>query len=478
MGSCGHHSGVLNTTPTRVMWFRRDLRLTDHPALTAAAADGAGVLGLYVLDPALLDSSVRTARLLASLQALAADLDGAMVIRRGDPVDVVPEVAASVAASSVHVSSDVTACARRRDQAVADRLAQAGMALVATGSPYAVTPGRITKADGTPYRVYTPFYKAWLAHGWPAPADALRDIAWVRLDAGSHDADLLAVEVAAHSADITRIEANGPVGEAAAVARWLEFRSERLAGYRNDRDFPATPGVSRLSAALRFGEIHPRTLLTDLDDSPGAVAYRRELAFRDFYADVQFHNPQASSTSLDRRFDEHMRFDSGPAADALFAAWCQGRTGYPFVDAGMRQLLVEGWMHNRVRMVVASFLVKDLHLPWWRGAQWFFDRLADGDPASNSQGWQWAAGCGTDAAPYFRVFNPVLQGKKFDPDGAYIRRYVPELRDLPGPTVHEPWQVPLLAPDYPAPIVDHFVARDEALARYAEMKAAAGEAET
>ena len=458
---------------TRVMWFRRDLRLGDHPALAAAAADGATVLGLYVLDPALLDTSMRTVRLLASVRALAEDLSDALVVRLGDPAVVVPEVAAAVAARSVHVSSDITATARRRDQAVAAKLQGAGIPLVATGSPYAVTPGRITKSDGTPYRVYTPFYKAWQAHGWPAPADVPRNISWLRLP---NTTAALATELAARADDIARIEAHWPIGEAAALARWQDFRSERLADYRVARDFPARPGVSRLSPALRFGEIHPRTLLSDLDDSPGAVAYRRELAFRDFYADVQFHNPQASSTSLDRRFDQHLRHDTGPAAETAFAAWCQGRTGYPFVDAGMRQLLAEGWMHNRVRMMAASFLVKDLHLPWWRGAQWFRDRLIDGDPASNTQGWQWAAGCGTDAAPYFRVFNPVLQGKKFDPEGTYIRRYVPELRELTTPEIHEPWLAPLLAPDYPAPIVDHFEARDEALARYAEMKAAAGDA--
>ena len=459
-----------------VMWFRRDLRLSDHPALAAAAADGASVVGLFVLDPALLDSSMRTARLLASLRALAADLDGALVIRHGDPVEVVAEVATATGAASVHISADLTAGARRRDQAVADRLAKLGLPLVTTGSPYAVTPGRITKGDGTAFRVYTPFYKAWLAHGWPAPAQVPRTISWVRLEGDGEQSAAVTSEIDRRTAAV----AVGPAsfgemeaGEAAALARWQEFRSERLRDYRTDRDFPAKPGVSRLSAALRFGEVHPRTLLADLDDSPGAVAYRRELAFRDFYADVQFHNPQAGSVSLDRRFDLHMRFDSGSGADDVFAAWCQGRTGYPFVDAGMRQLLAEGWMHNRVRLVVASFLVKDLHLPWWRGARWFFDRLIDGDPASNSQGWQWAAGCGTDAAPYFRVFNPVLQGKKFDPDGDYIRRYVPELRDVPTPEVHEPWLAPILAPDYPGPIVDHFSERDEALARYAEMKEAA-----
>jgi deoxyribodipyrimidine photo-lyase len=259
-------------------------------------------------------------------------------------------------------------------------------------------------------------------------------------------------------------------GEAAALERWLRFRSTALADYADHRDRPGLAGTSSLSDALRWGEVHPRTLLADLDDSRGHEVFRKELAWREFYADVLHHHPASARHSL-RSDMAQMRTDTGPVAEERYSAWAEGRTGYPFVDAGMRQLRAEGWMHNRVRMVVASFLVKDLHLDWQRGAQHFMQWLRDGDLASNQHGWQWAAGTGTDAAPYFRVFNPVLQGQRYDPDGDYVRRYVPELSEIAGAAVHTPWEAPLLAPDYPPPMVDHKAERDEALARLDELKA-------
>lgn len=456
----------------RVLWFRRDLRLTDHPALTEAAEAGAEVVPLFVADPRLLDDSVRSLWLARSLAALDAALDGALVVRWGDPREVVPSVAAEAGATSVHISADYAPYGRRRDDAVARELAAAGRSLRALGSPYAVAPGRVVKADGTAYRVYTPYYRAWLAHGWRPPASAVA-VRWLRLPgAGSTS---VATHVANLGATLPR-DGLPAAGEAAAAARWHDFRGTALADYAEARDRPDLPGTSGLSAHLRFGEIHPRTLLADLDDSPGAEAFRREIAFREFYADVLWQQPRTTRSSLDTRFDTAMTYDTGPPAEAAFDAWCRGRTGFPFVDAGMRQLLAEGWIHNRVRMVVASFLVKDLHLPWWRGAQWFMARLRDGDVASNVAGWQWTAGCGTDASPYHRIFNPVAQGQRFDPQGDYLRRYLPELRNLPGRAAHEPWLNALLAPDYPAPIVDHAAARLEALARLQAMKATAGTA--
>ena len=256
-------------------------------------------------------------------------------------------------------------------------------------------------------------------------------------------------------------------GEDAALSAWREFRRTALADYPTDRDRPDLAGTSRLSAYLHWGAVHPRTVLADLAaDPPGAEAFRRELAWREFHADVLRHRPETARRNYDGRFDT-FDHETGPAADTAFEAWCLGRTGYPIVDAGMRQLLAEGWMHNRIRMVVASFLVKDLHLPWWRGARYFMRQLVDGDLASNQLNWQWVAGCGTDAAPYFRVFNPVTQSRKFDPDGAYIRSHVPELRGVTGKEVHEPWTLPAGPPDgYPMPIVDHAEERQEALRRY------------
>ena len=229
-------------------------------------------------------------------------------------------------------------------------------------------------------------------------------------------------------------------------------------------------GTSQLSHALSHGEIHPRSLLAELGTSAGHEVYRKELAWREFYADVLFRNPATLTDYYDPKF-RRMRYDSGPAADEKFEAWCSGRTGYPMVDAAMRQLLQTGWMHNRCRMLVASFLVKDLHLEWQRGAEHFEKHLTDYDPASNSHGWQWTAGCGTDASPYYRVFNPILQGFKFDPEGEYVRKFIPELSHIAGAAVHEPWL--LLdggVAGYPDPIVDHSAERAEALARLEELK--------
>lgn len=397
----------------------------------------------------------------AYLTALQDSLDGALLIRYGDPVQVIPQVVAELGADSVHIAADYSRFGRHRDSAVAEALGD--VSLTATGSPYAVSPGRVRKSDGTAYRVYTPYYRAWKAHGWRPPAAPVTST-WH--DGDSEGLDQL-LDPTAALVDPPRLP---QAGETAALERWHNFRDQHLADYHWARDRPDLPGTSQLSADLRFGALHPRTLLADLDDSEGAEAYRREIAFRDFYADVQWHNPESSWQSLDSRFDAHLDYQDPPAADAALLAWQQGRTGYPFVDAGMRQLLVEGWMHNRVRMVVASFLVKDLHLPWQLGAQWFMQRLRDGDVASNSQGWQWSAGCGTDASPFHRIFNPVTQGARFDPTGDYVRRYIPELCNLAGKAAHEPWLHPLLAPDYPPPIVDHGEERRVALERFHTMK--------
>ncbi|MCZ3387015.1 MAG: FAD-binding domain-containing protein, partial [Actinomycetia bacterium] len=264
--------------------------------------------------------------------------------------------------------------------------------------------------------------------------------------------------------------AGPPAGEAAALARWRHFHDAALDNYANDRNRPDLDGSSRLSVYLKYGEIHPRTLLAQLGDSKGHEVYRKELAWREFYADVLHHAPETAREYLRPEF-ARIEYDTGADAEARLLAWQQGRTGYPIVDAGMRQLLHEGWMHNRVRMIVASFLVKDLHLEWQVGARWFMRHLLDGDIASNSHGWQWTAGCGTDASPYYRIFNPITQGLRFDPDGAYVRRYVPELRHVDGASVHEPWEVlDGYAAAYPQRIVDHATERAESLARYALIK--------
>jgi deoxyribodipyrimidine photo-lyase len=444
-----------------VAWFRRDLRLGDNPALGAAADVDGEVVPLFVVDPQVWDpaSDVRRAYLVDSLRSLDADLGGQLLLQHGDPVEHVLAVARAAGASSVHIAADYGPYGIQRDERVRAALAEHGIDLVVTGSPYAVAPGRVTKDDGTAYRVYTPFYKAWLRHGWRAPAPDIEATYLVPLECHGYP-------------ERPELPFALPVaGEAAALERWAVFRAQGLEAYDDTRNFPALDGTSAMGHHLKWGEIHPRTILADLGESAGEETFRKEIAWREFYADVMHQRPESARVSLDARFDDDFAWDSGDRADEFFDAWAQGRTGYPFVDAGMRQLLEEGWMHNRVRMVVASFLVKDLHLPWQRGAAYFMQWLRDGDLASNSHGWQWTAGCGTDASPYHRVFNPVGQGERFDPDGDYVRRYVPELAHLPGKTAHTPWDT-LGGYDhgYPERIVDHGAERVEALDRFARMK--------
>ncbi|GAA3586185.1 deoxyribodipyrimidine photo-lyase [Amycolatopsis ultiminotia] len=440
-----------------VLWFRRDLRLGDHAALLTAAKHSKHVLALYVLDDRLLKpaGSPRTAFLLASLRELDAALGGRLLVRHGDPVGEVVAAAREIGASAVHVSADSGPYGRKRDDAVANALAQHRIEWVVTGSPYAVTPGRVTKPDGSPYRVFTPFHRAWTRRGVASPAETSASIVdWVE------PGKSLPIPNSPSLGDL-RLP---PAGEAAALEAWQAFLGHDVEHYAAERDRPDHEGTTRMSPYLRWGNIHPRTMLADLagDSSDGAQALRAELCWRDFHADVLWHRPETARENYDRRFDR-MRYDTGAQAQEAFEQWCAGRTGFPIVDAGMRQLLAEGWMHNRVRMIVASFLVKDLHLPWWWGARHFMRHLVDGDLASNQLNWQWVAGSGTDAAPYFRIFNPTTQGTKFDPQGDYVRRYVPELRGVAGKAVHAPAARPQ---DYPDPIVDHAEERQIALQRY------------
>ncbi|MEP7020980.1 MAG: deoxyribodipyrimidine photo-lyase, partial [Pseudonocardiales bacterium] len=435
-----------------MLWLRRDLRLRDHPALHAAAEDGP-VVALFVLDSELLRpaGAPRIAFLYRTLRALDADLrthGGRLLVRRGKPANVVPRVAREAQASAVHVSADFGPYGMRRDAAVGDALGD--VPLVRTGSPYAIAPGRVLKSDATPFKVFTPFYRAWLAHGWRAPAATVAGrVVW--------RTDLDGVDVPADPRLPAGLELPA-AGEAAATAAWKAYRARHLAEYPEVRDRPDLDRTSRVSPYLKWGCLHPRSLLADL--GPADETFRKELAWREFYAAV-LHAWPASAREY---FQPKLAAMPYAASDsAAFDAWCDGRTGYPIVDAGMRQLLGEGWMHNRVRMIVASFLVKDLHIEWMHGARHFMRHLVDADLASNQHGWQWTAGTGTDAAPFFRVFNPVTQGRKFDPDGDYVRRWIPELRDVAGAAVHEPWQLPDGIPDgYPPPIVEHAREREEA----------------
>jgi deoxyribodipyrimidine photo-lyase len=451
---------------TSVMWFRRDLRLADNTALSAAVAEASGgapgrtadpeVVALFVLDPSLSRpaGAVRRAYLAASLSDLGSRVGG-LQLRRGDPDTEVVAVARAARASTVHITEDFGPAGRRRDQEVELALSRHGIELVRTGSPYAVAPGRVRTGTGGPYQVFTPYSRAWRDHGWLLPATAPRTVSWTR-PMESHHLEPVTLPDGMHL----------PVaGELAAHRRWHHFLDRRLEGYAANRDRADLDGTSRMSVHLKWGEIHPRTMLADLARQPGsadAARFATELAWREFYADVLWQRPDSARDYLRAEFAA-MEYDE---PGSRFTAWRQGLTGYPIVDAGMRQLRCEGWMHNRVRMVVASFLVKDLHVEWQHGARHFMRWLVDGDLASNQHGWQWTAGCGTDAAPYYRVFNPTLQGKRFDPEGDYVRRYVPELRQVGSASIHEPWTLPGGPPGgYPLPIVDHGHERREALRR-------------
>jgi deoxyribodipyrimidine photo-lyase len=441
-----------------LLWLRRDLRRADHPAL-AAAAEAGRVLPVFVIDPAFFDDAgpVRQGWLAATLAALDESYDGHLCLRHGDPAAVIPALAREVGATQVHVSTETEPAGAARDARVRAALAVHDIAWVETGSPYAVTPGRVLNRTGQPYRVFTPFSRAWQDHGWRAPAT---EPAGLGLATATSDEDAWHLVEAAITACPIGLP---PAGERAALDRWAGFLDAGLGWYDGHRDRPDLPGTSGLSPYLKFGVVHPRTLLTDLagHTGTGAQRYVTELAWREFYADVVHHNPGSLTRDLNPLGVDYD--DPGEA----FNAWREGRTGYPIVDAGMRQLLVTGWMHNRVRMITASFLTKDLHAWWPAGARHFLDHLIDGDLASNAHGWQWTAGTGTDAAPYFRVFNPITQGEKFDPDGEYVRRYVPELRHLAGAAAHRPWiAADGYAHGYPERIVDHAAERIEALDRY------------
>jgi len=447
-------------TTTNLLWLRRDLRLHDHPAMAAAAAGGDRVLAVHVLDPAEVAATgaARLGWLAASLQATSAAIGGLLCLRVGDPADVLADLARETGAAAVHATGATDPAGRRQDAAVSAGLGRIGAELVTTGTGYAVDPGTVATLGGGTYRVFTPFARAWRAHGWPAPVGARADVQW----AGAASAPKA-------PAQLERWLAGCPVelpaaGEAAARRAWADFCEAGLAGYAADRDRPDLDSTSRLSPHLAVGALHPRTLLADLARLPGEGAdkFASELAWREFCADLLWHNP----ASLDADLTTALASLAYDEPDERFDAWRSGRTGYPLVDAGMRQLLAQGWMHNRVRMVTASFLVKDLHVAWQHGAAHFRELLIDYDPASNTHNWQWVAGTGADAAPYTRVFNPVLQSETVDPRGDYVRRWVPELAHLPGAAALHPWEHPDGdAHGYPSRIVDHASERREALTR-------------
>ncbi|MHA3702093.1 cryptochrome/photolyase family protein [Jatrophihabitans sp. YIM 134969] len=451
-----------------VLWLRRDLRVRDHPALQQAAQDGPLTV-LFVLDESLRRPSgaPRLAFLYRALRSLAAELEshgGRLTVRRGKPENVVPTVVAETGAHSVYVTGDFGPYGKARDERVEQALPD-GVELVRVSSPYANAPGTVMKDDGELFKVYSPYYRAWRKHGWDPPT---------RMQLGRTTwAD------AVDSTDIPadphlEVDELPEASEDAARKAWKAFLDDWLDDYDEQRNRPDKPATSRMSVYLKYGLVHPRTLLADLEgrQGVGAETYRKELAWREFYATVLHVFPESAREYYIPKMAK-MPYATGKEADEHFEAWATGTTGYPIVDAGMRQLLATGWMHNRLRMITGSFLTKDLHIEWTRGARYFMQHLVDGDLASNNHGWQWVAGTGTDASPYFRVFNPVTQGEKFDPDGEYVRRWVPELRDvdgLAGKKIHRPWELADPPAGYPAQVVDHAAERAHALENYQKVK--------
>jgi len=469
---------------TVLLWFRRDLRVHDHPALTAALAGHEEVVPVFCFDPAILGgrhaSGPRTQFLLDSLADLDGSLrarGGALVVRHGAPERELVALAEEVGATEVHASFDTTPYARRRGQRMHSALERAGLELHLHAGVNVVEDARALRTKiGKPYTVFTPFHRACLE----APhRDVLPAPDRVTLPAGL---DVDAVPTLEDLGLSERVRNPLPAGETAARQRLEAFLDGPVRGYGHGQNRMGEDATSRLSPYLHFGCLSPReTLEWTPGDGQGPERFARQLYWGDFYNHVIFHFPGNQREEFQERFRGTLEW---PGTDEHFAAWCAGRTGYPLVDAGMRQLASEGWMHNRARLVVASFLIKDLGVDWRRGEGHFMRLLLDGDEAVNNGNWQWIASTGTDPAPYFRrLYNPTRQMETHDPKGAYVRRYVPELHAVPDDFIREPWTMPAdvqlesgctIGRDYPEPVVDHQEARQAAGERYRRALDAAG----
>jgi deoxyribodipyrimidine photo-lyase len=476
---------------TAIWWIRRDHRLTDNQALEAALRQAETVVPVFILDPVLMSApdaaEKRVAFMLGSLRQLDADLrlrGSRLIVREGDPAEELVKLVRESKADAVFAEEDSWPYGRQRDARVAQALP-----LDLTGGLTVHPPAAIRKADGTPYTVFTPFSRAWKALPLPSARDIL-----VAPDRLSPPPDLPSLPIPAEPA--LPPEVAFPPGEAEAQRRlqaFADWDAPVVYSYAELRNRLDREGTSQLSPYLRFGMLSARqaivSALSAMDAAPdaapqgqgrkGAETWLNELIWREFYMAILHDFPDVLAQSF-RPSLRHIAWENDEAA---FSAWCQGRTGYPVVDASMHALVQTGWMHNRARMIVASFLVKDLLIDWRWGERFFMQHLVDGDPAANNGGWQWTAGTGTDAAPYFRIFNPTLQGKKHDPGGIFVRRWLPELARVPDQTLHAPWEMPddvqrragcIIGQDYPAPIIDHAWARERTLAAYAQAREAGG----
>ena len=465
------------TQSTAVVWFRRDLRLHDHPALISAMQEHDRIVPLFVLDPRLLGgrfaSPVRTWFMLESVRELAtslAALGAPLVVRLGDAVIEVADVCAATGGEDVYVSRDHAPYGRARDTRVAERLASTGVAFHAKRGVLVHEPEVIATGDGRPYTVYSPFRRAWEKVGRRPVLTSPSAMAGHDLDPGTVPR-LVDLGLGEYSVpDQAMLPEPGESAARRRLGHWLE---RGVDGYATSRDrMDLDEGTSRVSADLHFGLLSPNEIVERaLGPGDGRRVFVNELVWREFYAHVLFHRPSVRERSFRPGFDRLPWSDDEAAAQA----WRTGTTGYPIVDAAMRQLAATGWMHNRARMIAATFLTKDLLVDWRVGEAHFMRSLVDGDMASNNGGWQWSASTGTDPQPYFRIFNPVSQGRRHDPDGTYVRRWVPELASVPTEWIHAPWEMPTevaaatdvtLGVDYPIRMVDHAQARMRALAVY------------
>lgn len=501
--------------PTTLVWLRRDLRLEDHAALAAARQYPESIQLVFIFDETILSAIPRPKgmaiiedRRVAFIHAALAEIahrlhkSGAhLIVQTGDPATLLPTLAAQLTATRVIAAHDDEPYAKTRDQAVQTRLQSLGIAFETVKDQCIFERQEVLTGSGKPFSVFTPYKNAWLKRL------TATDLAPRVTGAGNALSETVGQTLAAHlvpkghlpksvQADIPSLDALGfspgnlhalkiPLGESGGLTLFREFQP-RIGQYKDTRDFPAVKGPSYLSVHLRFGTISIRQCaafaLAQQQDHPdraeGAGTWLSELIWRDFYMQILSNNPHVVSRSFKPEYDA-IRWEEGDAAEQDFVAWTEGRTGYPIVDAAMRQLNATGYMHNRLRMIVASFLTKDLGIDWRRGEAYFAWKLNDFDSAANNGGWQWAASTGCDAQPYFRIFNPVSQSERFDPKGSFIRRYVPEIAGLSDREIHAPWQAsPIsltsagiqLGVHYPAPIVDHDAARKKTLMRFSVVK--------
>ena len=474
---------------TAILWFRRDLRLADNPALAKALQTAGRVVPLFIHAPedgeAWATGAASRWWLHHSLSALDASLrrlGSRLIIRRGAAGEVLRQTIAETGAGEVHWNRVYEPQAIVRDQAIKQSLRESGLVASSHNSALWYEPWEVKRGKGEPYKVFTPYWKALQSQGLDhsiIPAPLALAPPPERLESLPLESLGLLPKIAW---DGGLREAWQP-GELGSGARLEEFMDTAIGAYAEERDRPDHVGTSRLAPHLHFGEIGPRQIawairsrLASAGGQTGAESFLRELGWREFAHHLLFHFPHTTESPLDARF-QHFPWNE-PAPDIIHA-WQTGNTGIPLVDAGMRELWHTGWMHNRVRMVVASFLVKNLRIHWLAGARWFWDTLVDADLANNTLGWQWVAGCGADAAPYFRIFNPVLQGERFDPQGDYVRCWLPALARLPARFIHQPWQMPTallatygvrLGVDYPFPIVDLKASREQALLAFKQLR--------